>query len=180
MVRETVNTYDEVVEAVRRFNEGLDEGKDLETLLSFFRAWYYIPELDAVGPSKFIGYSSMTVTEYMESTDLDGLVTEPLLTRWFDVLDEQSPEGHYVSDLVRRLLARYDKAPNRIARFNAPRGWWLGGHGARPLRPSIQRENSEGDARPIVEVFWRAFLSLYPEDQDALARRIIEHRGSRE
>jgi len=32
-----------------------------------------------------------------------------------------------------------------------------------------------GDPRAMVEVFWRAFLTLYPDDQVALAERIREH-----
>jgi len=54
----SVENYEDVIEPVRAFNEGLKEGGNLENQLSYFRAWYYIPELDAVGPSKFIGYKN--------------------------------------------------------------------------------------------------------------------------
>ena len=179
MTRVTVENYDDVIECVRAFNEGLGEGEDLKGQLSYFRAWYYIPELDAVGPSKFIGYKSMTTTQYMQSKDLDGRVTEPVLGRWFDVLEEGTPEAEYVKKVVERLLARYNKALNRVARFNSPRGWRLHEKSMPIPHAHIQGDSYVEHKRPIVEVFWRAFLSLYPEDQDALAERILEHRRYR-
>jgi hypothetical protein len=171
----TAESYDDVVECVRAFNEGLEEGEDLDGQLSYFRAWYYIPELDAVGPSKFIGYKGMTAGQYMRSEDLDGRVTEPVLGQWFDVLNEETPEAEYVERLAKELLSQYNKVLNRAARFSAPRGWKLHQEGV-PVRRSIMQEGSQTqDMRPIVEVFWRAFLSLYPEDQAALAKRILKH-----
>ena len=51
---------------VLRFNEGLSREKTLKGRLSHFVAWYYVPEEDAVGPSKFIGYKDMTAPMYIE------------------------------------------------------------------------------------------------------------------
>jgi len=167
--------YEDVVETVRAFNQGLAEGQDLENQLSYFRAWYYIPELDMVGPSKFIGYKGMTATEYMSSTELDGKVTEPILSRWFDVLLPDIPEAKYVGNLVERLLGQYNKIINRKARFLAPHQWHLTQDQTMPSPVSVATENKFGESRPMVEVFWRAFLGLYPEDQEVLARRIASH-----
>lgn len=176
--------YEDVVEAVRAFNRGLGAGHNLEYQLSYFRAWYYIPELDMVGPSKFIGYKGMTAEAYMNSTELDGKVTEPILSRWFDVLLPGTPEGNYVRSLVDRLLSRYKKVINRKARFLAPHGWHLSQNKDVSSSASILARNSEDESRPIVEVFWRAFLSLYPEDQEAVAGRIasyiVAQRGAKE
>ncbi len=52
---ELIESYREVVENVRQFNEDLVANTDICSQLSQFRAWYYVPELDALGPSKFIG-----------------------------------------------------------------------------------------------------------------------------
>lgn len=177
MSRPTVENYEDVIDCVRAFNKGVEEGADLEHQLSYFRSWYYIPELDATGPSKFIGYKGMTAAEYMGSEDLDGRMTEPVLSRWFDVLEEETPEATYVKKLVEELLTRYNKVLNRVARFNAPRGWRLHDKGMPVPHVTKQEGSHEEHPRPIVEVFWRAFLSLYPEDQDALAERILEQRG---
>lgn len=172
-----VQDYQEVVNSVRSFNEGLIGGKGLEKKLSYFRAWYYIPELDAVAPSKFCGYRNMTVDEYMTGVGTDGKVTEPLLPQWFDVLKKGTPEAYYVEGLVKDLLAKYNKTPNRKARFNAKLGWRI--NESATIRVERGPELSVSP-RPIVDVFWRAFLSLYPEDQAALAKRILAHRHDQE
>jgi hypothetical protein len=169
--------YQEVVNSASAFNEGLVEGKGLEKKLSYFRSWYYVPELDAVAPSKFIGYKNMTVNDYMTGVGTDGKVTEPLLSQWFDSLKKGSPEADYVECLVKDLLAKHNETLNRKARFNAKRGWRI--DEARPISEEMRPE-TPGGTRPIVTIFWRAFLSLYPEDQDALVKRILEHRRGQE
>ncbi|GEM_PF-845874 len=173
MILHPVHSYDEVVQGVQAFNQGLSATNDLKGQLSYFRSWYFIPELDAVGPSKFIGYPGMTASEYMRTDDLDGRVTEPALGRWFEALDNDSPEGIYVMQLVQKLLNSHNKSPNRKARFNAPRGWRL-----------VQKANgnkagsAEVNSRtsPLVDVFWQAFLSLSSDDRERFAQRIVDRR----
>lgn len=172
-----VENYQDIVNSVRAFNEGLAEGKGLENKLSYFRSWYYVPELNAVAPSKFIGYKNMTVDEYITGEGTDGKVTEPVLSQWFDVLKKGTPEAYYVEILVKDLLAKYNETLNRKARFNAKRGWRI--DESPPVRAEKSLEVS-ASPRPIVDVFWRAFLSLYPEDQAALAKRILAHRHGQE
>lgn len=173
MILNPVHSYDEVVQGVQAFNQGLSIASDLKEQLSYFRSWYFVPELDAVGPSKFIGYPGMTASEYMHAEDLDGRITEPALGRWFEALDNDSPEGIYVMQLVQKLLSSHNKAPNRKARFNAPRGWRL---------DQKANGNKDGSAEvnsrtsPVVDVFWQAFLSLPSDDRERLAQRIVDHR----
>jgi hypothetical protein len=185
MSKSPVRIYEEVIESVRSFNEGLaamerGAGDDLAGLLAYFRAWYYIPELDLVGPSKFIGYRGMTASEYMETDELDGRVTEPVLSRWFEVVDDRSPEGRFVAARVETLVGRYESSVNRIARFCVRQGWRV--QMEAPARPSDQQAvtatgNGSDIQRPIVDVFFRAYQSLYPEDQNAIAELIARHRG---
>lgn len=172
----SAENYEDVIESVRAFNEGLKERGNLENQLSYFRAWYYIPELDAVGPSKFIGYKNLSVADYLTGYGLDGKITEPILGRWFNMLIEETPEANYVGSLVERLVSRYNKVMNRKARFNAPRGWKLERESLTSLQNAIQIDPQTSDLQPLVEVFWRAFLSLSREDQDTIAKRIITHR----
>lgn len=168
-------SFEDVVESVSAFNRDLTGSQDLQDKLSYFRAWYYIPELKMVGPSKFIGYKGMTAIKYSQSTGLDGKATEPTLTQWFTALAPGTPETAYVRSLVEQLLAAYGKTVNEKARFLAPITRRLGpGHAAAaPLM--IGGGATDNAVRPIVEVFWRAFLGLYPEDQEALASRISAH-----
>jgi hypothetical protein len=179
MVRPTVaETYQDVVESVKAFNGGLEEEGGLKNQLSFFRAWYYIPELDAVGPSKFIGYKGMTAKEYMTryNQDLDGRETEPILGRWFEVLGRESVEDRLVTTRIEQLLQRYHKRPSRAFRCAAPPNWRLG-KGDSSVAHNVSRPSRQGEElRPMVEVFWRAFLSLYPDDQNALAERILHRK----
>jgi len=176
MVHSLVSEYDEIVNNVAAFNKGLEEGGGLENQLSYFRAWYYIPELDLVGPSKFIGYKDMTANKYNNDKDLDGKETVVILGQWFKDLNEGTPELTYIEQLTRRLLAKYNKNINRVAWFNAPIDWRTD----RAILESSNLRNPEtkadGENNPIVEVFWRAYLGLYPEDQQALAKRIMEHK----
>jgi len=171
----SAESYEDVIELVRDFNQGLSEGKGLDGRLPFFRAWYYIPELDMVGPSKFM-YKGITASEYMKfsTTELDGRETEPILRRWFDSLLAGTPEANYVENLVEKLVKQYNKTINRVARFNAPRGWRLGQ--GRVITPrTMVRENKPTEEHPMVDVVWRGFLTLSPEDQNILAERVGEH-----
>lgn len=176
MEHSLVTEYDEVINNVKAFNQGLEEGEDLEYQLSYFRAWYYVPKLDMVGPSKFIGYKGMTANEYMNSNDLDGKETVSRLGRWFKDLDEEMPEFRYVDQLTERLLAKYSKRVNSVAWYNIPINWKID----KAVSQGIDLQNSttefEREIAPIVEVFWRAYLGLYPEDQRVLAKRIMEYR----
>jgi hypothetical protein len=172
----TVGNEEEIKQSVQAFNQGLTENRELQSQLSYFRAWYYIPELNMVGPSKFIGYKGMTSDIYLGNRETDGRDTEPVLSRWFNILSTDTPEYSYVENMVEKLLSRYGKTLNRKARFNAPREWGLNQQSTTSERERAEAETISSEQRPIVEVFWRAYLSLYPEDQDILAQRILEQR----
>lgn len=124
-----------------------------------------------VAPSKYIGYKHITPESFITEQGLDGRETEPIMSKWFDRARADTPEGIYISNKVAELTARYGKGMNRVARFGAPRGWRLSNQ---PPRPAAA--GNPPRAHEIVEVFWRAYLSLYPEDQQALAERILSQR----
>ena len=168
-----VTDYVEVVRSVGSFNEGLDEGKGLDARIAFARAWYYVPTLDAVGPSKFIGYSGMTAGDYMILA-LDGKETEPRLRRWFEALEPGTPEHAYVQRKVADLALRYGRKVSKAARFGAQRGWRLSGDDLRGLEPTPTSSPEESSA--IIEVFVRAFGTLRPSEQSAVAARIAQRQ----
>lgn len=170
-----VTLLDEVVANVRSFNEGLETSEELRGLLSYFRAWYYWPALDMVAPSKYIGYKGINPETY-PNTPLDGKETEPVLRKWFDMLNVTSPEGKHVSKKVFELTARYGKSMNRVARFGAPRGWQLSNQPASQQPPGATTTAKQPASHEIVEVFWRAYLTLYPEDQQEIFDRIMSQR----
>ena len=168
----TVTTYGEVKINASSFVSGLGQGVGLEDLIPYFRAWYYIPELDIVAPSKYIGYEGITPAVYMTKDGLDGKETEPVLAKWFTRLDADSPEGKYIAKKADYLARPYGKYLNRVARFNAPKGWRLSDKsGDMPECKNhieIQRDSD------VVDVYWRAYLGLSTPDQKALAERITK------
>ena len=125
--RPLVTKYDEVRQNVQTFNEVLKGLESLQSNLLRFKSWYYVPELDAVAPSKFIGFADMT-GDYYEANRKDGLnggLTDPRLGRWFRGVAKNSIEYRHVFDKVQRLLADNGKAFRKKPhlRFHAPSSW---------------------------------------------------------
>lgn len=173
MARETVKTYDDLLDSVRAFNKMLEHGRRLREQIRSFQTWYYVPELDAVGPGRFIRFKGMTGLEYIREHSELGRAAEPVLNKWFSQLEENSAEAIFVKQKVDRLLGLYGKTSNSGSRFYAPRGWGLTGQ-TETFQPStIQSENESESVSAQVEVFWQAFLGLSSEDQRALTHRII-------
>ena len=127
MNRPLVTKYDEVRENVQTFNEVLRGLESLQANLLRFKSWYYLPELDAVAPSKFIGFADMT-GDYYEANrkgGLNGGLTDPRLSRWFQEVEQDSKEYRHVFDKVQQLLADNGKAFKKKPhlRFSAPPEW---------------------------------------------------------
>ena len=177
MARQTVMTYDDVLDSIRAFNKGLEQSKRFREQIPYFQSWYYVPELDAVEPSKFIRYKDMTWLEYIrDHSELDSRVAEPVLSKWFKRLEEKSAESIWVRQRVDRLLGGYGKTVNSGSKFSAPTGWGLMSEDKASHPTNIRTTTNTGNANPQVEVFWQAFLGLSPDDQKALADRIINHK----
>jgi hypothetical protein len=174
MARETVKTYDDILESVRAFNGALEHGRRLREQIRFFQNWYYVPELDAVGPGKFIRFKGLTGLQYIrEHSELGGRVVEPVLSKWFTSLEEGTPEEIWVKQKVDRLLGIYGKIVSSGGRFYAPRGWGLRHQTQASQSTMVQTDKEANAVSPQAEVFWQAFLGLSPEDQSALTDRII-------
>ena len=183
-----VTSVEQVSENIARFQEGLleeglPEDENLVGRLAYFRAWYYDPSLDYVGPSKFIGYVGMNAESYFLFA-LDGKETEPVLARWFTVLEEGKPEYRYVRDKVWEQNASFRKHVSRAARFSAPREWKLsanqGSSAPNDIGPATANESNEsletltddGESAAIVEMFTRAFTTLRPSERAEVLRRL--------
>ena len=118
MEKETVKTYDDVLESIAVFNKSLEKSKRFRDQVRFFQSWYYVPELDAVGPSKFVRYKGMTGFDYIRTySALDGRVAEPVLAKWFVRLEDNSPEAVWVRQRVDQLLGHYGKTVGNMAKF---------------------------------------------------------------
>ena len=130
-----VRSCEEVVQSTKSFNRGLNEEPDLYKRLSGFRAWYYIPEIDDVGPSKFIGYREISARFYLDHTGtlakatfpsskrLNGGTTENRLKKWFEETEPGTVEYEYVSEMTKELLDQWGKKPSKLARYCVPKGY---------------------------------------------------------
>ncbi len=113
-------SYRDVVANVEQFNRDLRSRHDVVSQLSMFRHWYYIPELDAFGPSKYIGYKDMNAERYARGEDKDGRDTEVLLRHWFTVLEEHDTRLPKLARQLEQLLMRYNRQPKRNFRIHVP------------------------------------------------------------
>ena len=173
MARETVKTYDDVLNSVRAFNTGLAQGKRLRQQISFFQSWYYVPELDAVGPSKFIRYKGMTAFEYIRGhAILEGRAVDPVLSKWFSRLESDSEEANWVRQKVEALVGRYGKIVSSGIRLNAPQGWNLNKQVKVSQPTDIVVGSSTSVMNPAVDSLWQRYLGLSQEAQKTLAERI--------
>ena len=176
----TVTSEHQVITNIQSFNEGLSQHIGLDQKLGYFRAWYYHPEIDNVGPSKVIGYQNMTGQDYVNRNDLDGKETEPVLQRWFEVLEEGTPEHTYVRDLVWERAAEFHRHISKAARFSAPKGWKIFDMPSK-LEPVAAISNLEplntipldlSESEAIVQVFLMAFKALRNSEQLAIVNRL--------
>ena len=129
-----VKNYEDVRKNVQNFNNDLNGAEHLQVKLSGFKQWYYVPEDDAVGPSKFIGYLDMTAEKYRHMTDnkyqgqhLNGGRTQDKLNGFelFRKLDKGTHEYAYVEKKVEGLLRSFGKSTKKNAEYSAPRNWTL-------------------------------------------------------
>ena len=106
---------DEVIENIIQFNKDLEQETDIITQLSQFIHWYYVPELDLFGPSKYIGYSKMNTEKYDRGSNKTGVDTEKELKQWFIKLNDSSEKSIMLMNKLKELLELYNKKPRSNA-----------------------------------------------------------------
>jgi len=111
---EFIETYNDLVENVKTFNECISSSDLLISRLNQFRHWYYIVELDMFAPSKFIGYKGNNLKEYSFGSSVDGYMdgrdTEHKIRQLFmGILTEGQEIHHY--KLV-EFLNNFERSPN--------------------------------------------------------------------
>jgi hypothetical protein len=128
-----ISSVTQLIDQVRRFNEKADM---FAKLIPYCRSWYALRTEDGwlLGPSKYIGYD-LSPEEYLASpysTEehgrvmqrdkadmlLDGRVTEGVLRRWSDLVEEGHPDYDALHTTLNELCARYGKKPNTLARIS--------------------------------------------------------------
>jgi len=127
-----VSSVDQLKEQVRCYNENAAK---LAELMPYNRAWYALRTKNGwlLGPSKFVGYV-ISPDEYLGSAysaekhgriqrdkaalPLDGRVTEGVLHRWSDLVEQGHPDYDGLHAALNELCGRYGKKPNTLARIS--------------------------------------------------------------
>lgn len=110
-LRAFANTYQEIIENVKQFNNDLKNSTDIVSQLSMFKHWYYVSEIGMFGPSKYIGYVDMNVGKYNRGKNKDGRDTEKILVKWFrkstiEETNELTPELNHLFFGYRKKLRK--------------------------------------------------------------------------
>lgn len=106
---ELVTSLREVVNNINQFNKDLEDNTDITSQLTMFIHWYYIPDLNAFGPSKYIGYKNMNTPKYARGKRKTGVDTEKTLKDWFIKLPIESEKSQVLMEELCKLLAAHGK-----------------------------------------------------------------------
>jgi hypothetical protein len=131
---ELVSSVAQLVENIHRYNE---HAEMFAELMPYNRSWYALKREPGwlLGPSKYIGYQSLSPEEYLgspysaerhgrvvqrdkEGLPLDGRVTEGVLKRWSELVEDGHPNYESLHSALNALCARYGKKPNSLARIS--------------------------------------------------------------
>lgn len=69
-----------------------------------FIHWYYIPDLNAFGPSKYIGYKNMSTSNYARGKRKTGVDTEKILKEWFFKVPDESKKSNELMEELLKLF----------------------------------------------------------------------------
>ena len=113
---ELVCSFEDVLLNINTFNKELSGNVALNKKLSSFQHWYFIKELNAFGPSKFIGYKGNSGEMYSKGTHrnegcMDGRNTVKLLGKWFKKANKIEQQQLLLK--LAELLSFYNKIPNK-------------------------------------------------------------------
>jgi len=128
---ELVKDYNEVIKNVEQFHRDLVSGAYMVGKLAQFKEWFYLPELDTFGPSKYIGYNDMNSIFYnyghrtptqkkQGSSRLNGGVSTNRLRKWFREIDKKDPLYNKMNSKLNSLFSPYGKIPNKALQIYVP------------------------------------------------------------
>jgi hypothetical protein len=131
---ELVSSVAQLIDNIKRYNE---HAAKFAALMPYNRSWYAQRTETGwlLGPSKYIGYQNLSPEEYLGSPysaerhgrvvqrdkdglPLDGRVTEGVLKRWSELVEQGHPDYESLHSALNGLCARYGKKPNGLARIS--------------------------------------------------------------
>jgi len=122
----TVTSIDEVIENIGRYQDVIRQDRQILGRAAMVWSWYAVKDRSSgawkFAPSKFIGYRNASAKDYLAKSgfrgDLDGRVTERVLSEWFVVPDQGSRLERELKEALRAFLAGFAKAPGARARIS--------------------------------------------------------------
>lgn len=106
----TLNLVEHIQQVEKNLEQYNLELKNGEMTLSPKRVeqWYYIHDSNLFGPSRYIGYTDITIEKYMDADYLDGGETTQRLKKWFDKCEDDILFEKIAEKLV-EYLSDFDK-----------------------------------------------------------------------
>lgn len=115
---ELVTSLDEVVLNIKQFNTDLSEELDVISQLLQFKHWYFIPQINLFGPSKYIGYKNMNTSRYNRGRSKTGVDTEKEMKIWFVNFLEIRKKVKKIMTELEAILACHNKNPRSNAHIH--------------------------------------------------------------
>jgi hypothetical protein len=152
---------------IQRIADYQKEAKQMSEIMPFNRAWYALQHADGwlFGPSKFVGYENLTANDYeifkrkdRETGGLDGRVTEGVLQRWSELIEEGHPKYAELRSALDAFCAQFGKKPNSLARVSI----------VRTERDDTYEDNRLQD--DLVTLMAAVYLRLTPAQRSAFRR----------
>ncbi len=106
----TLNLVEHIQQVEKNLEQYNLELKNGEMTLSPKRVeqWYYIHDSNLFGPSRYIGYTDITIEKYMDADYLHGGETTQRLKKWFDKCEDDILFEKIAEKLV-EYLSDFDK-----------------------------------------------------------------------
>jgi uncharacterized protein (DUF433 family) len=124
----TVTSIEEVIENISHYQEAIRQHPEILARVAMVWSWYAFKDDSGTwkfAPSKFIGYSNASAERYLAESgfggDLDGRITERVLSEWFAAPPKGSRLDRELREALRAFLAGFAKAPGARARITAPK-----------------------------------------------------------
>lgn len=116
-----VTEYNDVLINIYQFNEDIQNDEEVASFLSQFKHWYYIPDLNMFGPSKYIGYKNMNSIVFNQGIQKSEVETGKVLKEWFYPLEPNTNEDLVLRTELASLLEQTDKKLRANAIIHVPK-----------------------------------------------------------
>lgn len=120
-----VSSVDEVLASIAAYDRTARANVQFKERAGYARSWYAYRGPSGswrFGPSKFVGYKSLSAKEYLSESasdgELDGRQTERVLSAWFSPVEPDTRLGRELADALRDYLAGLNQVPNARTRIN--------------------------------------------------------------